>query len=99
MESGPFRGLRTFCKSPSGQPERDSPHFTTFTVSVLTVDFPFFGINTTDTLHRPVLTARTEAPAKRHLDAPDVMLMRIFPCEPRGMAMPTAFASRDALAL
>lgn len=58
---------------------RDFPHLTTFTVSVLTVDFPFFGINTSDTLHVPARTAFTEAPAKRHLVAPDVMLMRIFP--------------------
>jgi hypothetical protein len=66
-------------------------------VSVLIVDFPFFGINTTDTLHRPVLTARTVAPAKRQFVAPDVMLMLIFPCEPRGIDMPTADASRAAV--
>ena len=63
------------------------------------VDFPFFGISTTLTLHVPVRVPRTAEPANAHRVAPLVMLMRMRPCEPRGIDMPTALARRAALSV
>lgn len=53
---------------------------------------PFFGTSSTLTLHVPVDVPRTAEPTNTQRDAPDTMLMRIVPCDLRGMASPAAFA-------
>lgn len=53
---------------------------------------PFFGTSSTLTLHVPVDVPRTAEPTNTQREAPDTMLMRIVPCDLRGMASPAAFA-------
>ena len=60
---------------------------------------PFFGIRMTATLHVPSLNPRTDEPTNPHALAPDTMLRRSLPCDPRGMATPTAAANRAAVRL
>lgn len=54
------------------------------------------GIIITRTLHVPGDVPRTALPANLHRVAPDVMLIRIVPCELRGMERPAAAAMRAA---
>ncbi|MFM8601504.1 MAG: hypothetical protein ACKODP_05440 [Actinomycetota bacterium] len=53
---------------------------------------PFFGTSSTLTLHVPVDAPRTADPTNTQRDAPDTLLMRIVPCDFRGMASPAAVA-------
>ena len=54
------------------------------------------GINITRTRHVPSDVPRTALPANLHRVAPAVMLIRIVPCDLRGMARPAAAAMRAA---
>ena len=58
---------------------------------------PRFGTSSTLTRHVPVDLPRTADPANSQRDAPETMLMRIVPCDLRGMARPAAFAIVAAL--
>lgn len=57
---------------------------------------PVRGTIITLTRHVPIDVPRTELPAKRQRVRPDVMLMRIVPCDLRGMERPAADAIRAA---
>jgi hypothetical protein len=59
---------------------------------------PVFGTRSTRTRHVPTDLPRTDEPTKVHLDVPLTMLIRMVPCDLRGMARPAAFAMVAALA-
>ena len=60
---------------------------------------PFFGTRSTRTRHVPVALPRTADPANSQRDAPETMLMRIVPCDLRGIERPAALAIVAALAV
>ena len=60
---------------------------------------PFFGTRSTRTRHVPVDLPRTADPANSQRDAPETMLMRIVPCDLRGIERPAALAIVAALAV
>ena len=70
---------------------------TTFTVTYRVVTRPVRGTITTRTLHVPTEVPRTELPTNRQRVVPDVMLIRIVPCDFRGMDSPAAAAMRAAV--
>lgn len=72
-------------------------HRTTLTVTYRVVTLPVRGTMTTRTLHVPIAVPRTELPTNLHLVVPDVMLMRMVPCDRRGMERPAAAATRAAV--
>lgn len=71
---------------------------TTDTVTVRDTVRPVFGTRSTRTRHVPTDLPRTDEPTKVHLDVPLTMLIRMVPCDLRGMARPAAFAMVAALA-
>jgi len=71
----------------------------TDTVTVRDTVRPFFGTSSTRTRHVPTDLPRTDEPTKAHLDVPLTMLIRMVPCDLRGMARPAAFAMVAALAV
>lgn len=71
---------------------------TTDTVTVRATVRPVFGTRSTRTRHVPTDLPRTDEPTKVHLDVPLTMLIRMVPCDLRGMARPAAFAMVAALA-
>lgn len=71
---------------------------TTDTVTVRDTVRPDFGTRSTRTRHVPTDLPRTDEPTKAHLDVPLTMLIRMVPCDLRGMARPAAFAMVAALA-
>lgn len=60
---------------------------------------PFFGTRSTRTRHVPVDLPRTADPTNSQRDAPETMLMRIVPCDLRGIERPAALAIVAALAV
>ena len=60
---------------------------------------PFFGTRSTRTRHVPVALPRTADPENSQRDAPETMLMRIVPCDLRGIERPAALAIVAALAV
>ena len=73
------------------------PQRTTFTVTVRTSVGPFVRISTARTRQVPTEVPRTLVPANLHLPAPDTMLRRSLPCDPRGIDSPVAPAMRAAV--
>ena len=62
------------------------------------VMFPVCGTSTTRTRHVPYAVPRTELPTNLQCEVPAVMLMRMVPCDRRGIASPAAAAMRAAVA-
>ena len=75
------------------------PYFTTVTVTYRVVMCPVRGIIITRTRHVPTDVPRTALPTNLQRVAPEVMLMRIVPCELRGMERPAAPAMRAAVSV
>ena len=68
-------------------------------MTVRTVVGPFVRMSTARTRQVPTTVPRTLVPANLHFPAPDTMLRRSLPCEPRGIESPVAPAMRAAVSV
>lgn len=68
---------------------REGARYDTTIFAVRSVRFPRFGINVTSTVHEPLRTPFTLAPANAHERVPRTMESRIVPCEVFGITSDT----------